>query len=422
MPIYRDKKRGTFVFEFDVRIGGERVRATKHLPKTWNRAQADEFDRKESAALYARAQGIGRDDQAIEDAVNLYLMHRATALKHGRNVAAELALIYQHYKGRPMSALPDVCKAIQIKGAGLIGGLENVPLARVDFTLHARDEHVVAAHLHAAFQRGDEVAVVVLVRNGVPVVGERPGHAVHHIAASSDTVGDKLVEGDGRDDDGLFAELGHGFLSVVPAAGRLGIINRTQEVCMFGIFKRHKARMAEVDRKHQQTMEQISRGFREIDTALGLIEQRARGELPPDHIVKIGDGYYVVQNPDGSRTTVIVDRSKVPVARVERFDAAPDRFVAKLETDSPSEAELAWRRAFAPFLVALGDAKVSAFQAKVDEYTRQANLLARRLHGERVAADHVPVNQIPEPPQKPAIPKLEIPEPPRLELPPRPAP
>lgn len=119
MPIYRDKKRGTFVFEFDVRIGGERVRATKHLPKTWNRAQADEFDRKESAALYARAQGIGRNDQAIEDAVNLYLMHRATALKHGRNVAAELALIYPHYKGRPMSALPDVCKAIQIKGAGL---------------------------------------------------------------------------------------------------------------------------------------------------------------------------------------------------------------------------------------------------------------------------------------------------------------
>lgn len=119
MPIYRDKKRGTFVFEFDVRIGGERVRATKHLPKTWSRAQADEFDRKESAALYARAQGIGRDDQAIEDAVNLYLMHRATVLKHGRNVAAELALIYPHYKGRPMSALADVCKAIQIKGAGL---------------------------------------------------------------------------------------------------------------------------------------------------------------------------------------------------------------------------------------------------------------------------------------------------------------
>lgn len=114
MPIYRDKKRGTFVFEFDVRIGGERVRATKHLPKTWSRAQADEFDRKESAALYARAQGIGRDDQAIEDAVNLYLMHRATVLKHGRNVAAELALIYPHYKGRPMSALADVCKAIQI--------------------------------------------------------------------------------------------------------------------------------------------------------------------------------------------------------------------------------------------------------------------------------------------------------------------
>ncbi len=95
---------------------------------------------------------------------------------------------------------------------------------------------------------------------------------------------------------------------------------------MFGFFKRHKERMAEVERKHEQVMQ----GFRKLDTARELLRQSASGELPPDNIVEIGDGFYVVQNPDGSRATVILDRSKVSVARVERFDAAPDQYAATL--------------------------------------------------------------------------------------------
>jgi integrase len=115
MPITRDKARGQFVFEFDRWIGGVRVRARKRLPKAWNQAQADEFDRKEAARLYATANGVGSETHLIDDAVTLYLTERVPQLKHGMNVARELALITWAYRGRPMTSLTDVCKAIQVK-------------------------------------------------------------------------------------------------------------------------------------------------------------------------------------------------------------------------------------------------------------------------------------------------------------------
>lgn len=111
MPIYRDKKRGSFVFEFDRVIGGERVRAVKHLPRSWNQAQADAYDRQESARLYAVATGVERPDFIIDEAVAVYLKERGPQLKTAKNVARELALILPYYMGRPISALPDVCKA-----------------------------------------------------------------------------------------------------------------------------------------------------------------------------------------------------------------------------------------------------------------------------------------------------------------------
>jgi integrase len=115
MPIYRDKKRGTFVFEFDRLIEGKRVRAVKHLPKTWNQAQADAYDRQESAKLYAIATRVQRHTYTIEDAVGRYLEERVPSLKTGDNVARELALIYSYYQGRPIEALADVCKSYRLQ-------------------------------------------------------------------------------------------------------------------------------------------------------------------------------------------------------------------------------------------------------------------------------------------------------------------
>lgn len=117
MSIYRDKKRGSFVFEFDKRIGGERVRAVKSLPKTWNQAQADAYDRQESARLYAIATRVERETYTIEDAVERYLTERVPKLKTAGNVAQELALLFPYYQGRPIESLPDVCKAYALKGA-----------------------------------------------------------------------------------------------------------------------------------------------------------------------------------------------------------------------------------------------------------------------------------------------------------------
>jgi integrase len=121
MSIYRDKKRGTFVFEFDKRINSERVRAVKHLPKTWNQAQADAYDRQESARLYAIATRVQRAEFSIEDAVTCYLNERAPNLKGYKAVAQELALLLPHYQGRPLDALPDVCKAYRLSAKRVKG-------------------------------------------------------------------------------------------------------------------------------------------------------------------------------------------------------------------------------------------------------------------------------------------------------------
>jgi len=110
MSIYRDKKRGTFVFEFDKRINRRRVRVVKHLPKTWNQAQADAYDRQESAKLYAIASNVERVEYTIDDAIDIYLTERAPKLKTGANVARELALLFPYYHGRKLSELATVCK------------------------------------------------------------------------------------------------------------------------------------------------------------------------------------------------------------------------------------------------------------------------------------------------------------------------
>lgn len=117
MPIYRDKKTGCFNFEFDRIVQGQRVRTRKQLPRTWNQSQADAYDRQESARLYSLVNGIERPSFTIEDAVSKYLIERVPELKHGKDYAQALALMFPFYQGRPIEALADVCKAYRLRAA-----------------------------------------------------------------------------------------------------------------------------------------------------------------------------------------------------------------------------------------------------------------------------------------------------------------
>ena len=136
MSIYRDKKSGCFVFDFSRTIEGRRVRATKVLPRTWTRSQADKFDHQESARLYAAATRVGGVEHLIDDAVNLYVTERCPQLKHGRDYARELQEMLPWYEGRTLSQLPDVCKDIRTKAKKK--GENPAPLAPATITNRIR--------------------------------------------------------------------------------------------------------------------------------------------------------------------------------------------------------------------------------------------------------------------------------------------
>jgi len=109
MSIYRDKASGRWMFEFDKRIAGARPRRRKLLPAGWTRAQADAFDRQESAALYAVASGIAKPRHYIGQAVQRYLTERVPQLKAGANAAREIEAMRDWWDGRPLDDLATVC-------------------------------------------------------------------------------------------------------------------------------------------------------------------------------------------------------------------------------------------------------------------------------------------------------------------------
>lgn len=120
MSIYRDKATGQWRFDFDRRFDGQRVRRRQLLPPGWTRAQADAFDRKESAALYALASGIAKPRHPIDEAVSRYLKERAPDLKHGENTRRELAALEAWYSGRAIEELPEVCAEYAADQAGAL--------------------------------------------------------------------------------------------------------------------------------------------------------------------------------------------------------------------------------------------------------------------------------------------------------------
>ncbi len=109
MSIYRDPATGRWRFDFDRRIDGQRLRRRQLLPAGWTRAQADAFDRKESAALYALATGIAKPRHLIDDAVRRYVKERCPELKAGANAERELEALRDWFTGRQIDALPEVC-------------------------------------------------------------------------------------------------------------------------------------------------------------------------------------------------------------------------------------------------------------------------------------------------------------------------
>lgn len=120
MSIYKDKPTGQWRFDFDRRINGARVRRRQLLPQGWSRSEADAFDRKESAALYAVATGIARPRHTIGEAVALYYRERIPELKAGANAKREIEAWKDWWDGRALDDLATVCQEYAADQAGAL--------------------------------------------------------------------------------------------------------------------------------------------------------------------------------------------------------------------------------------------------------------------------------------------------------------
>ena len=110
MPITRHHS-GQWLYQFDRVIAGNRTRANRVLPPGWSKKQADEFDRVETARLFALATGVTKSQPLIEDAVLLYLQQHAPTLKNQVDLTGALELCLPWYAGKPMSQLAEVSNA-----------------------------------------------------------------------------------------------------------------------------------------------------------------------------------------------------------------------------------------------------------------------------------------------------------------------
>jgi len=111
MPIRKTK--GRYRFEFDRIINGQRVRASKLLPKGWDRKQADAYETKETAHLFSLALGQAKQEYLIQQAVAIYIKERCPTLKSGKAVHLQLELILPLYEGKYISQLPQVAAEIR---------------------------------------------------------------------------------------------------------------------------------------------------------------------------------------------------------------------------------------------------------------------------------------------------------------------
>jgi integrase len=127
MPITYSKRHSQWLYQFDRVIAGQRQRANKLLPKSWTQTQAQEFDRIETARLYALAAGVTKPVALIDNAVLLYLTEHAPSLKNYKQLRSNLAAMHAYYTGQPMHALADVARSYTTDHAGTMaaGTLRN---------------------------------------------------------------------------------------------------------------------------------------------------------------------------------------------------------------------------------------------------------------------------------------------------------
>jgi len=92
----------------------------------------------------------------------------------------------------------------------LVRLLEDVEIANMDLTIYARDQHVITSKEHGAFIGWNDVAVVVLVGDRLPLVAELPRHPpVNNVVSLRTPVRYELVKRDGFNYYWVFSELGH---------------------------------------------------------------------------------------------------------------------------------------------------------------------------------------------------------------------
>lgn len=181
MPISFDQRNQRWRYHFDRIITGTRQRASRLLPKGWTRAQADVYDRTETARLYALATGVERPSHLIDDAVLIYLTERGPHLKNRANLELQLQACLPWFTGHPITDLPAVARAYALDQTGVLAPatIRNRiaylrAACRYAWKVHAYSEHDPAARLvlppvnnarQLYLQRADMLAIARAVQN-----------------------------------------------------------------------------------------------------------------------------------------------------------------------------------------------------------------------------------------------------------------
>lgn len=110
MSIHFDRKTQRWRYQFDLYIAGARKRSSRLLPKGWTRQDADKYDIKETARIYAVETGVTPKRHLIDDAVLLYLTKHAPSLESFKNIQRELWAFSEFYAGRTLDELPEVAQ------------------------------------------------------------------------------------------------------------------------------------------------------------------------------------------------------------------------------------------------------------------------------------------------------------------------